>query len=381
MVNVLIAGDYAPSSAFLGEKRKVHNPFCDIEDVLKKSDYKIVNLEEPLSKSCSLSQIAKQGPSLIGDYSDLNNLANSQIDCVTLANNHIMDYGCKALEETLLYINNCGMDYVGVGDNIDSASRVLIKRIKDVSIAIINCCEHEFSIATETRAGANPLDPIKQFYQIQEVKKKADIVLMIIHGGVEHFQFPTPRMVKLYRFFIDAGADAIINHHQHCPCGFEEYNGKPIFYGLGNFFFPWKGKTNSIWNLGYMVKLMIEKTSLNYEIIPYRQCDKDWTVTLLKGDELKGFNRDLAGLNEIIQDDTLLRQKFKEYNRDNDFLYRKMLEPYSGRIMNALYRRGLVPSFMGEERLLALIDFLGCESHYERVMDYLNDKYYKSFKA
>lgn len=65
-------------------------------------------------------------------------------------------------------------------------------------------------------------------------------------------------MVDTYRFFIDAGADAVINHHQHCISGYEHYQGKPIFYGIGNFFFPPIFKhTPKSWNEGYMVTLFL----------------------------------------------------------------------------------------------------------------------------
>lgn len=86
---------------------------------------------------------------------------------------------------------------------------------------------------------------------------------MIVHGGVEHHQYPTKRMVQTYRFFVDAGADAVINHHQHCPCGYEIYNGKPIYYGLGNFCFDWDGKRDSMWNVGYMVALNVDRNIIS----------------------------------------------------------------------------------------------------------------------
>jgi poly-gamma-glutamate synthesis protein (capsule biosynthesis protein) len=53
-------------------------------------------------------------------------------------------------------------------------------------------------------------------------------------------------MVETYRFFIEAGADAVVNHHQHCICGYEVYKGKPIFYGLGNFCFDWAKRSTSL---------------------------------------------------------------------------------------------------------------------------------------
>ena len=77
-------------------------------------------------------------------------------------------------------------------------------------MAVINCCEHEFSVTTGDFPGANPLNPIRQFYKISEARKDADYVVVIVHGGHEMLQLPSPRMQELYRYFIDVGADAVI---------------------------------------------------------------------------------------------------------------------------------------------------------------------------
>ena len=97
----------------------------------------------------------------------------------------------------------------------------MYKRKDGETLAIINCCEHEFSIADDDSAGANPLNPIQQYYKIKEARLNADYVLVIVHGGHEMYQLPSLRMVDTYRFFIDAGADAVVNHHQHCFSGYE----------------------------------------------------------------------------------------------------------------------------------------------------------------
>ncbi len=373
MATIIIAGDCASDNK---EQANSLSSCRDVELLIKECDYGIVNLEAVASDSHRFSNIAKQGPSLVAPEAFLGVIRDIGFKAVTLANNHILDYGDEALNDTLKGLEDRGTDYIGAGIKIADANRILYKTISEQRFAFINCCEHEFSIASDTHGGANPLEPIKQFYQIQEAKLKADYIVMIIHGGVEHFQYPTPRMVNTYRFFIDAGADAVINHHQHCPCGYEVYNGKPIFYGLGNFFFPWQGKKNSIWNLGYLVKLTLDKNKVDYDIIPYRQCDdNNFEVKIITGDELLSFNEMMQGLCEALHDESSLKEKLQSFNKENDYLYQKMLEPYSGRIMNSLYRRGLLPSFIGKERILALIDFLRCESHYERVMDYLDDKY------
>lgn len=93
-------------------------------------------------------------------------------------------------------------------------------------------------------------------------------------------------------------------------------------------------------------------------------------MELLEGAEIENFYKMVDGLCAAVSDDKVLDEKLKEFNQKNDFLYRKMLEPYSGRIANSLYRRGILPSTISKDRILALIDFIVCESHYERVKEY-----------
>lgn len=370
-MNILVTGDFCPQLR-VSSLSSLSSFFTEgIIKIIESTDYVISNQECPVvEKSCV--SIEKQGPCLKGEKKIIGELKQLGFNCLTMANNHIFDYGDNGVNETIDACEKANMDFVGVGANIHEASEVLYKDFNNIKVAIINCCEHEFSIATEEHGGANPLNPITLYYQIKEAKNKANYVILIIHGGVEHFQYPTKRMVETYRFFVDAGADAIINHHQHCPCGFEIYREKPIYYGLGNFCFDWDGKRNSIWNLGYMVKLnLVDGHTITSEIFPYRQCDETPTINLLGGKELEVFNKMMKDLCIAILDNNMLDQKLMEFNSNNDFQYRKMLEPYSGRIMNGLFRRGVMPSFMNKERLLALIDFILCESHYDRLKDYL----------
>ena len=382
-MNIIVAGDYC-SNGRVKTCSLVEMEIVDskLSGLIRETDYALVNLECPLSteeNATKYQAIPKQGPALVGSLKNLDILKKIGFTCATLANNHIYDYGERFLNDTFSGLVECGIDYLGAGRNVDEASQILYKTIEGVSVAFINCCEHEFSVVSDGHGGANPLNPIEQYYQIKEAKNNADFVIILIHGGIEHFQYPTNRMIQTYRFFVDAGADAVINHHQHCPCGYEIYKGKPIYYGLGNFCFDWDGKRNSIWNLGYLVKLNLgDDHKISSEIIPYRQCDETPTVNLLEGKELDDFNSMMRELCETIQRPDILKAKLKEFNEKNDYLYRKMLEPYSGRVANGIYRRGWLPSTISGERVLALLDFLICESHYERVKELL-ERLYKQY--
>ncbi|MBQ9230186.1 MAG: CapA family protein [Prevotella sp.] len=191
-----------------------------------------------------------------------------------------------------------GIDTVGGGLSLNEASLILYKNVAGKKLAVINCCEHEFSIATESTAGSNPLNPIQQFYAIQTARQHADYVVVIVHGGHERFQLPSPRMQETYRFFIDAGADAVVNHHQHCYSGYEYYQGKPIFYGLGNFCFDTDMPCENSWYEGYIVELnFTNREKIEHRIIPYTQCMGNCKINILPESY---YDRRISELNSIL---------------------------------------------------------------------------------
>ena len=341
--------------------------FGEVIEYTSKVDYSIVNLEAPVVVESSVKPIEKCGPNLKCTSKAIGALKYAGFNMVTLANNHFYDYGEDGVKDTLAACEKEGIKTVGGGMNLHEASRIAYIDIRGVNVAIINCCEHEFSIATETTGGSNPLNPIQQYYAIKEAKRRADKVIVIVHGGHEMYQLPSPRMKETYRFFVDAGADAVINHHQHCYSGYEIYKNKPIFYGLGNFCFDWKNRCHSIWNEGYMVILSMNESEYDFELIPYTQGDVFSGVKLI--DFKDDFLRNICVLNLIIEDDTKLLAEHKAYMNRTIKGYLLALEPYQNRYLCALYNRGLLPSFLTQKKKMTLLNYLKCESHWERLVN------------
>jgi poly-gamma-glutamate synthesis protein (capsule biosynthesis protein) len=120
---------------------------------------------------------------------------------VTLANNHIYDYGNDGMRDTLEVCKKYGITTIGAGHNLEQAKNILCLQLDGKRFYFINCCEHEFSIADDINGGANPLNIVSIYWQIQEAKKISDYIIIIVHGGHEHFQLPSPRMKEMYRFF------------------------------------------------------------------------------------------------------------------------------------------------------------------------------------
>jgi poly-gamma-glutamate synthesis protein (capsule biosynthesis protein) len=187
---------------------------------VEQADFSLVNLEAPIVEGKG-SPIKKAGPNLKCNKSAIEALRYVGFKGVTLANNHFYDYGEEGALNTMALLNKVGISYVGAGKNLAEASRIFYQSIGNKTVAFINCCEHEYSIATEQTAGSNPINPVSQYYAISEAKTKADYAVVIVHGGIEGFQLPTLRMQDLYRYFVDCGADVVVNHHQHCYSGYE----------------------------------------------------------------------------------------------------------------------------------------------------------------
>lgn len=368
-MRILIAGDFCPrdrvANAF--ESEDYASILSGVRETISEADYSIVNFECPVVTGV-VAPIEKHGPSLRCTPKGGDALMYAGFDCVTLANNHFRDYGDPGVKETIEVLDAKGIEHVGGGQNLEEASRVFYKEIAGQRLAIINCCEHEFSIATENIGGSNPLNPIRQFRDIQEAKNNADFVMIIVHGGHEHFQLPSPRMVETYRFFVDAGADAVMNHHQHCYSGYEVYNGKPIFYGLGNFCFDNPANHSGNWTEGYFVTIDFSD-AIQFSLHPYRQCADKPEVVLLPE---HSFDERLNELNSIIGDSVRLRDAIDKYYAGCASVYSSVFEPFYNRYCIAARIHGFLPSFISRKRKLAAKNYIICEAHRDKMMWWLN---------
>lgn len=370
-MKLLVAGDFVPVGRF--EKCLYDNSFdfSHISSLTKSADYSLLNFEAPIVEG-SIKGIKKNGPNLKVSKSSVLAVKQMGFNAVTLANNHFRDFGQTGVETTIAEMTRNEVEYVGGGANLVEAQRILFKKFEDGIVAIVNICENEFSIATETRGGSMPLDIPNNYEQIIEAKQKADYVVLIVHGGHEGYQLPSPRMKKLYRLFVNLGADAVINHHQHCFSGYEIYRGKPIIYGLGNFIFDWSGKRKSIWNIGYLVSICFDETKIDFELIPYRQCDDKVGAFFLEGDEKLAFEKDVVFLNSIINDDLKLKDSFDKFIKQKKGGVLSTLSPFSNRYLMALVSHGLIPSFICKKKAAMLYNYINCEAHRDITLETLD---------
>lgn len=369
----LFAGDFYPNTekakAIIKEGKYDHL-MKEVALLTKAADFSIVNFESPIADSDRQKPFIPKGPkNLCSDRKAIECVKNAGFSMVALANNHFHDYGDEGASQTMEACQAIGMPFCGAGLNVTKAQQPVIYDCSSKKIGVVNFCENEFSVATDTSAGANPFDLVDVVHQIEEVKGKADYVIVFVHGGVEHHQLPTPMMQKTYRFLVERGADMVINSHQHCFSGYEIYQGRPIVYGLGNFFFDNNASSATKWNEGYMA--MIEEIRGVYSItpIPYIQGMEDVTITLLN--ETKEFDDKIAALNAVINNPEGLAKEFNNLIQHNQRALLAVFEPYQSRIALKLYRMGLLPSLLSRKKKVLILNRLRCESHrlvYSKVL-------------
>lgn len=369
---VLFAGDFCPINRterllLTGRPNAV---FGNLLAELRSKDLSIVNLECPLTTTNS--PIPKTGPNLKAHPRVVECIKAGRFDVVNLANNHIADYGSFGLNETILTLQSNKIDYVGAGSSLSMAQKPLRVNCRGNSIAFLAFAENEFSVAGEKQAGAWPLDPIANISQIEEARASTNIVIVLVHGGNEYSPVPSPRVVKTYRAFVDAGASAVIATHPHVPQGYEVYNHAPIFYSLGNFLFDWPQRAiqSPLWSKSYMVRLGFQDNTVeDFDIIPYKTSTETGYLTTLKDRELNEFTAYLSFLSKILRDDSEIKKYWHGWCA--------LIGPERFRSLSLSVPLTLVHSILRRKNssmkyLLVAWNLIACEAHYEALSAYLD---------
>ncbi len=207
----------------------------ELYQLLCNADYRIFNLEVPLTDR--EKPIPKCGPNLIAPTKCVAGYKAMQVDLLTLANNHILDQDQQGLESTCAVLDAAGIAYTGVGQTLEEAAEPYIFECDGKRIGVYACAEHEFSIVTDSTPGANPIDLLESPDHVAALKAQCDFVIVLYHGGKEHYRYPSPMLQKVCRKLVEKGANLVICQHSHCIGCEEKYQGGTIVYGQGNFLF------------------------------------------------------------------------------------------------------------------------------------------------
>lgn len=250
-------------------------------DVMTKSDIMVTNSEFTVSdrgeKMPGKYYTFRASPKRLPIYNEMG------VDLVTLANNHVYDFGPIAFNDMIDSLNEYKIPYIGAGKNIEEAKRPYYFIINGYKIAFVNATRAEKLIltpeATATTGGVFRCYDPKEFTElITETKKESDYVIALIHWGKEDSHELESVQTETSKIYIDAGADAIIGSHAHVLQGIEIYKEKPIVYNLGDFIFNNETKDTGI----FQIKLH-NNGEMEYYFLPAYE-SKEYTY-LLEGEE------------------------------------------------------------------------------------------------
>ncbi|MBP3962101.1 CapA family protein [Paenibacillus lignilyticus] len=240
-VNLSFTGDVllAASVEKLMLKNGYDYPYAKVLNELKTPDLMAVNLETPVTLRGTPAEnkqyVYKSSPDALPA------LKAAGIDVVNLANNHTLDQGEEGLLDTIAHLDEAGIPNMGAGRDELEAFKPVLLEAKGISVAYLGLTRVVpvgSWKATKDHAGlAETYDSTRAVAAIKQAKKQADIVVVMVHWGIEREDLPNNDQKRLAHEYIDAGADLVIGSHPHVLQGFESYKGKWIAYSLGNFIF------------------------------------------------------------------------------------------------------------------------------------------------
>ena len=214
-------------------------PWLQVKDILSEADLAIGNLESAVGVGGS--PIVGKSFTFRARPETLQGVVNAGIDVVSLANNHVLDYGTKALGETLDNLDQYGITRTGAGRNVQEAFKPVIQERNGLKIGVLSFSRvvpYPNWVAGANQPGvANGWDNKVVLETIKKVDPQVDVLVVAMHWGIELADYPGSDQTSLAKAMVDSGADVILGHHSHCLQGVAVYKNKPILYSVGNFVF------------------------------------------------------------------------------------------------------------------------------------------------
>lgn len=220
---------------------RVDYPWGDTLGLFGEANFRICNLE------CAISNRGEPWPDKAFHFrTDTRNIAvlgAAHMDAVSLANNHVLDFGYQALSDTVTVLDAARIAHAGAGGNLAEAFRPAIARVGARTLGMVAFTDNEPGWeAGPTRAGVAyvPVDFEEEraallFETVQKARSRCDILVVAAHWGPNWGYEPPPRQIPFAHRLVDLGADVVFGHSGHVFRAIEIYRGRPILYCTGNF--------------------------------------------------------------------------------------------------------------------------------------------------
>jgi len=223
---------YAPSK---GGRLSWRNFFDNFHAPLRGSDLVIANYEAPIAED--LDKPRQEKLYNLYHHPESLDLFDDRF-VLSLANNHMMDYGQAGLISTIEHLNKRGIAFAGAGRNLEEASRPAFVERNGMTVAVVCAADPRFHPAGPACAGTMPADPELLSEVLKTASETADRIVVSIHAGMEFTRVPTPFMQRIASLCVEHEVSVVAFHHAHCISGHSRMGATEVFWGLGNYCFP-----------------------------------------------------------------------------------------------------------------------------------------------
>lgn len=361
-------------------KLTIFGDICPVDGIkpfevpISEDEFVVGNLE------CALTDnpkpIKKAGPVLYAPVSFAATLKEYGFSAVSLANNHIRDCGDEGVHSTIAACQSNGIQTFGAGESEEQTAEPLIIERNGIKVAFVSFAEKEFNYVHAGKAGATVFDPYDSFDNIKDIRSKVNALIVLYHGGIEHYIYPSPLLMKKCRKMVDAGADVVLCQHSHCIGTREKYEGGEILYGQGNSVFGYR-KGDDAWNHGLLARLEVSLTEVRvcYDVIETSSDGKvGLAPSVVADDILSRFEKESAK----ISDERFLTAEWRKFCEQQKSSYLSMLFGFGTNInrLNRLLHNGIIKLFYRRRQLNVTHNIIRCDAHKEVIETILEEYEY-----
>lgn len=323
MSKILITGDLFPSKnnegLFIeGNTEKLLGK--DIERLFLSADFSVCNLEGTLTMTSKPTP--KLGPNIKANPEVLTTYKKLGISLLATANNHVNDYCQQGYIDTQKAITEYGLNCIGSGENINAIQKYYTITLDGVKICIYNVAETMFNVPSKTTAGVHLYDEYAVCKELESLKKENDIIIVLYHGGIEYFPYPTLELRKRFHRMADSGADILLAQHTHCIGCEEVYNNSYLLYGQGNFLFD-RNSPKECTKHGLAIEIVVESEGA-FSINKYWVKLSEGCISLVSDPDYSDFNERGSHIN----DDEYLVEKFTDFVMTQKSVKTKQFESF-----------------------------------------------------
>ena len=263
-----------------------------IQEEFQKADLVMANEEFPFSsrgsKAADKQFTFRIDPKYVQIFNDM------MINVVTLGNNHILDYGTQALQDTFSTLKGAKIQYVGAGNNLKEARETEYFDTGGKTIAVLGASRvipvADWN-AVENKPGLfTTYDPTALIAEIKAAREQSDYVIVYVHWGIERKNHPEEYQRNMAKQYIDAGADLVVGSHPHVLQGIEYYKDKPIIYSLGNFMFY-----NNIPQTA-LLKVTLQEENIKVNLLPAK-AENGKTLLIEDSKEMQKFYKYMTDIS------------------------------------------------------------------------------------